>query len=27
MGGDVTAFVPALVAARLKAKFPAKPAT
>jgi pantetheine-phosphate adenylyltransferase len=27
MGGDVTAFVPGPVAARLKAKFPAKPAT
>jgi pantetheine-phosphate adenylyltransferase len=27
MGGDITAFVPAPVAARLKAKFAAKPAT
>jgi pantetheine-phosphate adenylyltransferase len=27
MGGDVTAFVPASVAARLKSKFAAKPAT
>jgi pantetheine-phosphate adenylyltransferase len=27
MGGDITAFVPAVVAARLKAKFAVKPAT